>query len=673
MNSPILPRSDGSEFRKRYRWIALFAFSAFGLIVCRLFQLQIVNGATYAETAHENIIRRVPLSTTRGIIRDTHRKILASSRPAYNVYIVPGRVMPSARPRRRRGDVGETTDTWPAIADTLRLNPEERAQFESAIYAACTTDEDNSQCWRPILAREDLSRDLVAEFKQHQTSLNGAEIINSPVRYYPYKQLGAHVLGYVSEIDAETLGKIRPPGYEHATAEERQALNPSAYEPGDIIGATGIERAWESHLRGQIGWEKRVVDARGRYRSGPETEHIIDMPARQEPLPGRNLRLTIDIDLEQSVEAAMRPHAAGAVVIVDVKSGRLLSVYSKPNFDPNDLSGGNGKIRKRESFNRLYTNDLRPMLDKTISGSFQPGSTFKPFSALAALENQIIDANSTVQCNYTLTFGRRVFHCSHYHGMVDMRLALAESCNIYFYKLAEAVGMDRIAKIASDFGLGARTGLGVNPESPGLIPTRALYALQYRGQFRLGFTLNAAIGEGATTVTPLQLALAYAAIANGGTLYFPQLIESLETSDNSIIQDFAPRERRTIGIQKQNLAHIVEGLYGVVNDPKGTAYPVRDPTLDIAGKTGTAQTGYIPSEDDDVHKTWYNMRDHAWFASYYPAKNPEIAVIVLIEHGGAGPTQAAPVGIQIIRDYASLVATRTHGNPEIRTAVRGTH
>lgn len=668
MRDLLVSRSDAGEFRKRYKYLALFVFLAFGVVTIRLFQLQIVDGPAYAALAHENIIRRVTLPTTRGVVRDARGRVLASSRPSYNAYIVPGRVMPSARPPRRKS-LGEEPDSWPRVAEALRLTPAERQRIEERIKRACKTDEDKSPCWRAVLVREDVPRDIVAEIKQHEAELPGVNVIASPVRYYPFKNAGAHMLGYVAEIDAETLAKFRPQGYESMSAEERQKVNPLGYDVGDGIGATGVERSWESYLRGQRGWEKRVVDARGRYRTGPDAERLLDEPRRQEPIAGRDLRLTVDIELVQAIERAMRPHAAGAVVVLDVRTGRILALYSKPDFDPNDLSGGAGRARIREAFTKLYRDPLRPMLDKTMSGAFHPGSTFKPFSALAALEDGLIPPEQRERCDGFLEFGRRIFRCTHVHGKVALREALGASCNVYFYKVGETVGMDRIAKVATEFGLGTKSGIAVNPESPGRIPTRGWYTLRYRGQFRLGFTLNTAIGQGDTTVTPLQLALAYGALANGGTLYSPQLVRAVETADGSVVQDFPPRVRRQVAIRPDNMARILEGLSAVVNDPKGTAYPVRDAQLDVAGKTGTAQTGYIAREEDDPKMRWYYAREHAWFAAFAPAKNPEIAVVVLVEHGGSGPTQAAPVAMQVVRDYMRIHAGKEALTLPNKTAV----
>ncbi len=668
----LVPRSDASEFRKRYRVLVALVLLAFVSVIARLFQLQVLAGSEYAAVARNNILRRMTVPTTRGVIRDSQGKVLASSRISYNVFVVPGRVMPSVRPTRASRAALEP-DVWPRVAETLRLNPDERSRFEQRMRQACTTDEDRSPCWRTILVREDLDRDIVAELREHQQELPGVETVGVPVRFYPFKNVASHTLGYVAEIDAEALAKVRPPGYDKLSTEERQKLNPLSYDVGDLMGATGVEHAWESYLRGQRGWEKRVVDARGRYRTGAETDRVLVPPVRQEPIPGRDLRLTIDVELMQSIERSMRGHSAGAVVVVDVRTGRVIGSYSKPDFDPDDLSGGSGKARVREVFARLTTDPLRPLLDRAVSGAFQPGSTFKPFSAIAGLEEKLTNPEDTERCDGYLSFGRRIFRCAHVHGKVNLKEALSESCNVFFFKLAEIVGMDRIAKAATGFGLGQKTGIGVNPESPGRIPTRSWYALRYRGQFRLGFTLNSSIGQGATTVTPVQLALAYAAIANGGTLHLPQIVRAVETSDGAVVQDFPPRVRQTVNVRPDTLARVNDALYSAVNDPKGTAYAMRDGFLDIAGKTGTAQTGNARPEETDPKRAYYLTRDHAWFTSYYPAKAPEIAVVVLVEHGGSGPTTAVPIAMQITREYARLSATRAGKAPPPprRTSVVG--
>jgi penicillin-binding protein 2 len=267
------------------------------------------------------------------------------------------------------------------------------------------------------------------------------------------------------------------------------------------------------------------------------------------------------------------------------------------------------------------------------------------------------------RCDGYLFYGRRVFRCSHIHGRVNMRSAIAQSCNIYFYRLGETVGIDRLSRMAGEFGLGQKTGLGINPEAQGRIPTRSWYALRYKGQFRIGFTLNTAIGQGASIVTPLQLALAYAAIGNGGTVYMPQIVRAIEAADGAVLQDFPPRVRQKAKVAPENLQRVTDALYAVVNEEHGTVYPVRDPALDIAGKTGTAQTGYVSNGRDSAKTAWFLAKDHAWFACFAPYKSPEVAVVVLAEHGGSGPTIAAPIALQVVREYTRLRAIRSGKAP----------
>jgi penicillin-binding protein 2 len=630
--SYLVQRSDVSEFRRRYKWMVLFVALAFLGLLVRLFQLQIVDGEDNRAEARHNIIYEIRLATTRGVIRDALGKILAASRPSYNVYVVPGRL--------------DMKETWNTLADYLKLGAEERARLEKKL--GDIRDDSGPRRLQQVLIREDISRDVVATLETHNTEMRGVDVVSVPVRYYPQGELGAHVLGYMAQIDPETLARLKA----------------MSYSEGDTLGAAGVERGWESYLRGVRGWEKVVVDSRGQRRSGPESKELLDDPRRLDPVPGRDLRLTVDSELEQAIEKAMRGQIAGAAVVVDVRTGRLLGLFSKPAYDPNQLSGGAGVDVIRNTFRRVNSDPLQPMLDKTMSGAYPPGSTFKPFSALAGLEDRIVDPRAKTRCNGYYSFGRRIFKCKHVHGLVALHEAIVQSCNVYFYHLAEAVGMDRIAKVAMDFGLGQKTGIGVNPEAQGRIPTHAWTTLHHKGQFRVGYTLNAAIGQGATTVTVLQLAFAYAALANGGTLYQPQVVRAVEGSDGSVVQDFPPRVRRVVSVRPENLTMVDDALRGVVTEEGGTAYKERLNDVDMAGKTGTAQTSHVTARDAEPARAWYFNRDHAWFAGFAPAKSPEIAIVVLIEHGGAGSRAAAPVAMQVARDYMRLqtgrLASRTN-------------
>lgn len=620
--SLLVQRSDTSEFRKRFRWIAAGMALIFTGLLARLFQLQVLEGAENRAIARENIVRRVTLATTRGIIRDRNGKVLASSRPAYNVYVVPKSL--------------DMVNVWPRLASYLELGVDERARLE-ALLASIRAD-DGPRKDQQILLKEDVSRDAVANIETHDAELPGVDVVPVPVRYYPYEEVGAHVLGYMAEVDAEQLAKLRSAGYIE----------------GDRIGATGIERAWESYLRGARGWEKVLVDANGRRRQGGE--QIIEEPRRADPIPGRDLRLTLDADLQKAMDKAFRGELAGGVVLVDVRTGRILGMYSKPGYDPNALSGGSGKQVIRDAFRRLYSDPLKPALDKTVSGAYPPGSTFKPFTALAALEKGLIDTQSSLQCKGALTFGKRSFRCTHVHDAVSLHKALAESCNVYFFRLAAeyGVGMDLIAEMGQRYGFGTKTGLGVNAEAAGRMPTRAWMTLRNKGQYRLGYGLNAAIGQGATTTTVLQLALAYAALANGGTLYQPQIVRAVETSAGTVVQEFAPRVRRQIDVRPEHLAFVQKALIAGVNEAGGTAYAARIAGVDVAGKTGTAQVSHHVARGVEAERVWYFNREHAWFAGYAPTRSPEVAVVVLVEHGGAGGKHAAPIAFEVIRAWQEL-------------------
>lgn len=645
--SLLVQRPDVSEFRKRFRWLTLVVFVAFLTIAGRVVQLQLVHSADYQAIAKENIVRKVTLATTRGVIRDKNGKVLAASRPAYNLFVVPKRVTcagednrhPCEEPKEPRLKP-EMAPQWKKLVEWMGMNDLDRQKLEERLLSI--REKEGARMHQQILLREDLSRDVVAVLETHARELPGIEVVPVSVRYYPSKDVGAHVLGYMREVDAEMLVKLRKSGYME----------------GDRVGATGIERAWESYLRGTRGWEKVVVDARGIRKHG--REGIIDEPQRADPLPGRDLRLTIDADIQHAMIKAMRQEQAGGAALVDVRTGRILGLVSKPSFDPNELSGGHGKKAIRSAFRELFNNNLKPAVDKTVSGAYPPGSTFKPFTALAALERGLIDPRRHVNCRGFLRFGRRVFRCTQSHGSTDLHKAIAESCNVYFYSLVAdyGLGMDMIADVGLRYGFGKKTGLGINAETSGRMPTRAWMTLRNKGQFRQGFTVNAGIGQGATTASVLQLALAYAALANGGTLYQPQLIRAVETAGGEVVQEFSPRIRRRIPLDGTFRKLLDRSLWGGVNEAGGTAHKARLAGVDVSGKTGSAQVSHRLARGEELDNIWYFNRDHAWFSGYAPSNTPEVAVVVLIEHGGAGGKHAAPVAFEIIQAYQQLKEAR---------------
>jgi penicillin-binding protein 2 len=624
-------RSDTSEFRKRFRWIALFMSLMFLGILARLFQLQVLENDENHAIALANIVRRTPLATTRGVILDRNGKTLARNRASYNLYVVPKKL--------------DMVNTWPKLADYVGLQAEERLRLEEKLIKI-RSDPDSARKDQQILLKEDISRDALGIIRDHAGELVGVEVAPVPVRYYPSGDVGAHVLGYMAEVSADNLPKLRSAGYVE----------------GDRIGAAGVEREYENFLRGTRGWQEVLVDARGRRRSTEgQWGGVLGDDARADPIPGRDIQLTIDADLQKAVDKAMRGELAGGVGVVEVRTGRILALYSKPSYDPSDLSGASGKQVIRQAFQRLLSDPLKPALDKTVAGAYPPGSTFKPFTALAALEKGLIDPRMTIDCRGFLKFGRgKPFRCTHNHGITNLHKAIAESCNVYFWTLVADYGVEQdvIADMGERFGFGKRTGVGINAEVAGRMPTRAWMTLHNRGVYQRGFGLNAAIGQGATTVTVLQLTLAYAALANGGALYEPELVRSIQTSDGTIVQEFPPRVRRLIGIDPDNMKLIHLALNAGVNEEGGTANRARIEGVSMAGKTGTAQVGHVLVRGVDAERIQYFSRDHAWFAGYSPTDTPEIAIVVLIEHGGVGGKHAAPVAFQVVRAYNEIEAAR---------------
>jgi len=538
--------------------------------------------------------------------------------------------------------------TWPRVIQLMGLDEVEKAELTQKLLTARAAP--GSRPSQQTLLKVDVDRDVVAALETHEDELRGIDVVPVPVRYYPNGELGAHMVGYMREIDPETLARLESRGY----------------RAGDQLGAIGVERRWESYLRGQRGWRKVLRGINRRAARADLEPKYLEEPRRLEPVPGRDVSLTIDIEMEKSIEKAMRGQLAGAVVVVDVRTGRLVGALSKPSFDANIVSGGSGLKAVRDSFRRLYADPLKPTLDKTISAAYPPGSTYKPFTALAALAEGVITPHTHADCRGGYEYGRRYFRCTGVHRTVDLHEAIVRSCNTYFYQVGENVNIDQLAKIGLDFGFGVKTGIGVNPEARGRMPTRAWYTRRYRGFFRGGYTLLAAIGQGATTVTALQLALAYSALANGGTLYQPQVVRSIETSDGTIVQEFPPRVRRMVSVNPEHLNRIKDGLVGVVREREGTAFHETQPGTDMAGKTGTAQVSHVTPRGVDPGKVWYFNRDHAWFAGYAPAHSPEIAFVVLVEHGGAGGKNAVPIASRIVRDWEKLKEKRATARASAR-------
>ncbi len=612
MSMLLSPRRELGEFKKRYKWMALFVVGVFAVIVGRLVKLQLVDGDEWRAIARENVTKTFLLPATRGVVRDSGGRVIADNRPSYNVYVTPQLV--------------RTTEDVDRIVELMGLNAEQRADFEARLAAI-----PQRRRTHQIEMFTDVTRDQLASLETHQDELRGVDVVAVPVRHYAFGELGAHAVGYLNEVSAEDL----------------ERLEGQDYRAGDRIGRSGVERSLESVLRGQSGHRRLVVNARG--RRDERLDALVDVRSEvREPLPGRDVVLTLDMNLMRIVQRAFRGHPSGAAVVVDVRTGRIRAMYSKPSYDLNEVTGRLSSARYEE-----MTNDpFRPLIDKTIYESYFPGSTFKPITALAALNDGLVEPGQRVECIGFYEIGSQRMRCTAAHGDVDLRMALIQSCNVYFYRMAEQVGLERLTRYAQDFGLGERTGIGINSEARGFLATRTWYE-EHFGRFRVGYTLNTAIGQGNTRVTLLQLALAYAAMANGGTLYAPQLVERIEAPDGSVIEEMEPRVRRRVSVAPAQLEWLRPVLEGVVNHESGTAFAARiEGGVGIAGKTGTAEVSSRGSRPGtNARNAWYFTRSHGWFAGFAPASDPDVAIALIVEHGGAGGRTAAPIAIQILEEY----------------------
>lgn len=603
--APVAP-----HLRRRLRGIAVVIGLTFSVLVGRLWQLQIVRGEEYHQRALNNVVQERPIPSVRGKILDRRGVAMADNRPAFNIYVHPGQF--------READRAE-------LAEVLDLSEEERALARERLEVA--RDRGARQ---PILLLEDQGRDRASLVAQARFELAGVEVRDEPYRTYPFGTMAAHLLGYMNQL----------------TAEEASDLADRDYAPSEMIGRYGLERQWESYLRGKKGREKVVVDAGGRRVESASAEALVESPERVPPVAGHNLVLTLDHALQEAAERAAAEEASASIAVVEVGTGRIRALVSRPSFDPNVMTGH----LTEEDQKRLMSDPRRPFVDKTLRQHYPAASTFKVFTALAGLEEDARLPEEELTCGGYHQLGRRRFHCMSSHGALDLRAALKRSCNVYFWKLAERVGMGPLAEVALDFGFGAPTGLGLNGDVSGRVPTREYYEREH-GFFTPGHTLNAAVGQGDVAVTVIQMAMAYAAIANGGELYVPQVVQKVESASGETIAEFDPRLRREIQLREGALSVVREGLIKVVGERGGTGYRgARSEEVEIAGKTGTAQVRSSleqPAED----KGWHPERNHSWFVGFAPARDPDIALAVLIPHGGPGSRAAAPVAREIVEAY----------------------
>lgn len=597
-------------FQLRIGIAAAFVLAAFSLLLLRFVYLQIVQYDYYRTKAEDNRISIVPIRPNRGLILDRGGTVLARNYSAYTLEISPGKV----------NDLEKTINELETIVE---IRASDRARFKRLRIEA------KGAISLPIRTR--LTDEEVAKFAVNRYRFPGVDIQARLFRQYPLNELASHVTGYIGRINDRDVARID------------EADLSANYKGTDHIGKTGLEQSYENELHGVTGYEQVEVDSAGR---GVRTL------SRTSPTPGNNLVLTLDIRLQQVAEQAFGDNR-GALVAIEPSTGGILAFVSKPGFDPNLFVDGIDPV----SWDQLNTSPDRPMVNRALAGTYPPGSTFKPYMALAALELGKRTPQQTINDPGYFQFGSHRFRDDKPggHGVVDMYKSIVQSCDTYYYVLGNDLGIDNIARFIGQFGFGARTGIDVEGEATGVLPSQEWKRRRFKNpeqkKWYPGETISIGIGQGYNTYTPLQMAQAMAALANNGAMYRPHLvnyIENIGSGERSLIE---PRLERTIKLKPENLEFIKRALAGVNTEGTGArAFAKAEYTS--AGKTGTAQVVAIKQNEKYNEKNVTERhRDHALFIAFAPLESPKIALAVVVENAGFGARAAAPIARQILDYY----------------------
>lgn len=590
-----MPPEEQEQTRRTLGRLALVVLGLFGILFLRLWSLQLVEGDELRQRSEHNRIRLQDLPPWRGMIRDRNGEVLVSNRPSFDLVAV-------------LEDVPDFSLLAQRLASLLKLDGQQiQGQLEAAQRSG----------FHQVRLKGDLAWREMALAETFKAELPGVSIMVTPKREYLHKSLACHLLGYLGEISDVQLKSGRYP----------------RYKMGDYLGKRGIELAWEDFLRGQRGSRRIEVDAFGR-ELGQLDQNLSS--------PGANVFLTLDLKLQQEAEACLQDKA-GAIVALDPQNGKVLALASSPPFSQEAFERG---LSSKE-WQELCQRKDHPLENRALKGQYPPGSTFKIVMAVAGLEEKVITPSTVIYCNGVMPFGKHVFHCWRKggHGGMNLHSALVNSCDIYFYTLGRRLGIERVAKWSRRFGLGAPTGLKLDKELSGLVASPAWKLARFGQPWQEGDTVSIAIGQGYNLTTPIQMAQVMAAIANGGIVYEPQLVEKVESPAGEILYQVKPIVKSRLDANPKNLALVQKGLLGVVND--GTGRGARLPYLEAAGKTGTSQVVALEKEKSKRKE----HQNHAWFVAYAPFGEPRLALAVLVEHGGGGGAVAAPLAKRLMAAY----------------------
>ena len=586
--------------------IAVFQYAAvaiFLILITGFWILQVRDYAFNSELAQRNTVKTVPLLAPRGKILDRDGRVIVDNHSTFTV-------------RLTRENLNlEHID---GIAAGLHLDPDDlRARLKRF---------DSRPKYVAMTIKEDLTPGELAFVESHRDpeTFPEMELLQSQGRLYPHNGLAAHVIGYVGEVSEPELN----------------SADFAKYSQGDIVGKFGLERQYNDILTGVDGQRRVVVDSLGHE---PRERQVL---SNVEATPGHNLQLTLDLDLQAVAELGMEGKR-GAVVALDPRNGEVLAMVSRPAFDPNLFAT---RIRA-DDWKNLTSDPNDPMMNRAIQAQFAPGSTFKPIETMAALETNTIDENFTVHCAGGASFYGHFYHCDEKHGTLDLHRAIVHSCDTYFYTVGNKLGIDKIAEYGTLAGLGKKTGIDLPGEAEGVMPSAQWKLRTQREKWYAGDTISVAIGQGALTVTPIQLASAIGGIASGGVWYKPHLVKTAAAPEPVRRADFRPENVRTV----------VDGMYGVVNEG-GTGSSAQVKGLDICGKTGTAQR--ISLELAKSGKVGADLtKENGWFVGFAPRENPEIVVVALYEASGHGYS-AAPIVRDVIKAYFDKKARLAMPRPQ---------
>ena len=584
-------------------------------LIARLFVLQVSRHDYYSDLSQGNRVRTEPIPAARGLILDRSGELIAGSQPAYQLELVPEEVP----------DIGQTLD---ALVELGLIRAEDVNELERTI--------DSSRGFDSVPIRLRMSDEDVARFAVRRFEFPGLDIKTRQTRFYPNGDLAVHALGYVGAISEQDLKHI-----DRAT-----------YAGTSLIGKLGVESAYEQKLHGTNGYREVLVNAQGRSvdRQGAFVPNL----KTKAPTPGDDLVLAIDLKIQRVAEAALAGHR-GAVVALDPNNGDVLALVSLPGFDPTLFGRG---ITAGE-YGALQNDIDRPLFNRALRGTYPPGSTIKPGLALAALTYHTVDPQARKYCtgSFHLPGSSHMFREYHNekHGYMDLDDAIAHSCDVYFYGLADVLGVDRIATFLAPFGFGALTGIDISGEKPGILPSREWKAKAFAKaadqMWFPGETVNFGIGHGYLNVTPLQLAHYASIIATRGKIWKPRLVTAYRDQAGKL-HPVAPQSQGEIpGVSEEDWARVVHGMIGVTQHGTAAAIGAHAPYV-FAGKTGTAQV-FTVAQNEKYNASAINerLRDHSWFIAFAPADAPRIAIAVLQENGGAGASAAAPIARKVLDAY----------------------